>query len=82
MYRLNDKQFDFILEDVRSRGIELEGLRNDLGDHICCIFEEQMTDEKDFFSEYETIIRTFYNNHLGKSKKKHCLLPLIKTTIP
>jgi hypothetical protein len=38
---LDDKQVQFILNDIRRNGIELEDLQLSLLDHICCVIEEE-----------------------------------------
>ena len=39
MYALSDQQIDFILNDIKIRGVETEDLQLNLLDHICCIIE-------------------------------------------
>src|SRR4051812_40603425 len=63
---LNEEQIDFIRRDIHSKGIELEQLRESIVDHICCIIEETMQDEEDFFSFYEKTIAAFYHTNLKK----------------
>ncbi len=42
MYSLNEQQLDFILADVKARGVRLEGLQYELLDHICVIIEQRL----------------------------------------
>jgi len=39
MYRISDTQIDFILNDIRARGVEMESLQQNLLDHICYIIK-------------------------------------------
>jgi hypothetical protein len=40
MYCINDKQIDYILSDIRARGVEMEDLQYNLLDHICCLISQ------------------------------------------
>jgi asparagine N-glycosylation enzyme membrane subunit Stt3 len=64
MYNLTDNQVDFILDDIKKRGIKIESLQQNLLDHICCIIEEKMNDDDDFEQFYSIIIQQFYKNEL------------------
>ena len=64
MYNISDNQVDFILEDIKKRGLELEDLQNNLLDHICCIIENEMDPEQDFNEFYKKTISKFYKNKL------------------
>lgn len=64
MYRVTDEQVDFILADIKSRGIELEDLQQNLLDHICCILEERLSDDSDFRVVYHEVIRDFFKTSL------------------
>lgn len=64
MFRINESHIDFILDDLRANGVELEDLRVDLLDHICCIVESEMDENEDFYSFYASIIPRFYKNSL------------------
>lgn len=60
MYTLTDEQVDYILDDIRRNGIEMEDLQNNLLDHICCIIEREINDGDDFESSYKQIRTRFY----------------------
>ncbi|MFM2047981.1 MAG: hypothetical protein RI955_527, partial [Bacteroidota bacterium] len=64
MYQLTDKQIDFILDDIKKRGIQIESLQQNLLDHICCTIENEMNNGDDFETFYSTTIQKFYTNEL------------------
>lgn len=64
MYCLNDKQIDFILGDIRARGIGMVSLQQDLLDHICCIIEHDLDEDGDFEHFYEQTVSRFYKSEL------------------
>ncbi len=64
MYCISELQIDFILNDIRARGIETVSLQQDLLDHICCIIEQQLEENGDFERFYSTTITTFYKDEL------------------
>jgi hypothetical protein len=64
MYCLSDKQIDFILSDIRARGVGMESLQQDLLDHVCCLIEQNLEAGGDFEGFYSATIRTFYKDEL------------------
>ncbi len=64
MYQLTDKHIDFILHDIRARGVEMESLQHDLLDHVCCLIEQNLEPGGDFEGFYSTAIQTFYQQEL------------------
>jgi len=70
MYCLNEKQIDFILNDISARGIEMVGLQQDLLDHICCIIEHNLEDDGDFESFYNLTIKKFYKQDLKEIEEE------------
>jgi hypothetical protein len=70
MYTLSDQQIDFILDDIRRNGIELEDLQYNLLDHVCCIIERELEANGDFELFYQTTIRTFYKQRLGELEEE------------
>jgi len=64
MYQLTEKQIDFIIDDIRARGVEMESLQNDLLDHLCCLVEQKLEASGDFEQFYYSIIQTFYIKEL------------------
>lgn len=78
MYTLNDKQIDFILDDIRARGIETEDLQYNLLDHICCIVEHELEENEDFGQFYQKIITRFFKNELSELEVETQLLLTFK----
>lgn len=70
MYCINDKQIDFILNDIRRNGIELEDLQLNLLDHICCIIEQEFEANGDFEQFYFSIRKRFYKNNLSEIQQE------------
>lgn len=64
MVSVTDKQLDFILGDIVAHGIIIEDLQENLLDHICCIVENEMNTEDDFFKFYERILPRFFTDEL------------------
>ena len=61
---LSEEQISFIREDILSRGITMEGLQDDLLDHICCLLEDHPGGANDFEKVYREILQTFYKKEL------------------
>ena len=74
MYSLNEQQIDFILGDIKARGIRLESLQYDLLDHICVIVEQTLEKEEDFDQCYLQTIRAFYRNELCEIEEETVFL--------
>ena len=74
MYCLSDKQIDFILRDIRARGVEMESLQQDLLDHVCCIIEQNLEASGDFEGFYFTVIQTFYKQELREIEEETLFL--------
>ena len=70
MYCINDKQIDYILNDIRARGVEMESLQQDILDHVCCIIEQHLEENGDFESFYSSTIKTFYKNELKEIEEE------------
>lgn len=64
MYCLSDQQIEYILDDIRRSGVEMEDLQSNLLDHICCILEHNLKEEDDFESVYRETVRQFYMHEL------------------
>lgn len=78
MYVLTDEQIEFILNDIRRNGIELEELQLDLLDHICCVIETEHTAENDFEAFYRSILPRFYKRSLREIQEETHLLLTFK----
>ncbi len=74
MYKINDRQIDYILSDISARGIEMEGLQLNLLDHICCIIEQELEENGDFEQGYRAVIRRFYRDKLSEIEEETHLL--------
>jgi hypothetical protein len=70
MHRVTDVQVDFILNDIRKRGIETEDVRDNILDHVCCIIENEMPEGKDFYGFYEDTIAQFYRKELAEIEQE------------
>lgn len=78
MYKITDAQIDFILGDIRARGVEMEDLQFNLLDHICCIIEQNLGENEDFGSFYEKTISTFYKDYLWEIEEETLNLLIFK----
>jgi hypothetical protein len=74
MYCLSDKQIDFIAADIRRRGIHLQGLHENLLDHICIIIEEKLEKDEEFETVYATVIQSFYRTELKEIEEEAIFL--------
>ncbi|MDO6429093.1 hypothetical protein Q4E93_00750 [Flavitalea sp. BT771] len=70
MYCITDQQMDFILDDLRSKGILLEDLQQNLLDHICVLIEENLSTDGNFEQYYCTVIRSFYKKELSEIEEE------------
>lgn len=48
--KLTSEQEDIIKASVKSKGIHLESLQDDLIDHLCCVVESQLGKEKNLIN--------------------------------
>ncbi len=78
MYTINDKQIDFILSDIRARGVEMEDLQYNLLDHVCCIIEQNLEANGDFENFYQKTIRQFYKHELWEIEEEAIALQIFK----
>jgi hypothetical protein len=70
MYTLTDEQIDFILTDIKQRGVEMEDLQLNLLDHICCIIEQDLSPGSDFESFYRKTIPRFFKKELREIEEE------------
>lgn len=66
MHSLSDEQIDFIDADIKNRGIKLKELQENLLDHICCVIENEISEEEDFYKFYESVLPRFFKKELSK----------------
>ncbi|HEY1039160.1 MAG TPA: hypothetical protein VGF30_07125 [Bacteroidia bacterium] len=78
MYSISDKQIDFILNDIRARGVEMEDLQYNLLDHVCCLIEQNLEVNGDFESFYQRTIKQFYKHELWEIEEETISLQIFK----
>ncbi|RYY14054.1 MAG: hypothetical protein EOO04_30850, partial [Chitinophagaceae bacterium] len=74
MYRLTETEIDFIWDDIRARGVTMEGLQDSLLDHICCYVEEHLDEGSDFYQYYPKAISKFFISDLCEIENETILL--------
>jgi hypothetical protein len=74
MYSISDQQIDFILSDLHSKGIKIEGLQSNLLDHICILIEQNLEQDEDFEQYYSTTLKTFYQKELREIEEETLFL--------
>lgn len=70
MYRISDEQIDYIINDIRARGVDMESLQQNLLDHMCCVIEQNLKEGEDFEKFYQTTIKTFYKEALWEIEEE------------
>jgi hypothetical protein len=78
MYALSEKQIEFILNDIKHRGVEMEDLQLNLLDHICCVIECELQPDGDFESFYQKTIPRFFKKELKEIEEETILLLTFK----
>ena len=78
MYQLNNKQIEFIADDIKKRGIEIEDLHNNILDHVCCMIENNLEENGDFEKFYSNTIVKFYKNELWEIEEETISLLMFK----
>jgi hypothetical protein len=78
MYTVSEQQIEYILNDIRRNGVEMEDLQLNLLDHICCILEQNLKDGDDFESFYQKTIKQFYKKHLWEIEEETITLLIFK----
>lgn len=74
MIVLSEEQVQYILEDLEQKGIELEELRFNLLDHICCVLEEELNDPANFQDHYRKVLPRFFKRELREIQEETELL--------
>lgn len=59
MAELTDLQIAFVSEEIRSRGVHLQGLQEDLIDHICTAIESRIDSGESFETAFHNTLRLF-----------------------
>lgn len=70
MHRITDDEVDFILDDIAKRGVTTEDVRYNILDHVCCIIENEMSEEMNFQEFYRQTIARFYRKELGEIEEE------------
>ncbi len=78
MIVLSEKQVQYIHDDLLRNGIEMDDLRMSLVDHICCVIEEEMTEDDRFEEFYARIIPRFYHRNLEEIQEETKLVLTFK----
>lgn len=78
MYSINDQQIDYILNDIRRRGVEMEDLQYNLLDHICCIVEQNLESDGNFEDFYNKTIPKFFKHELWEIEEETINLLIFK----
>lgn len=78
MYTLSQQQIDYILNDIKMRGIETEDLQLNLLDHICCVIECELQAGDDFEEFYQNTITKFFKKDLREIEEETILLLTFK----
>jgi hypothetical protein len=81
MYCISDEQIDFILTDIRRRGIKIESLQFDLLDHICILIEQGLEENGDFGQFYAATLKTFYRQELREIEEETLFLAASKNRL-
>lgn len=61
--QLSAEHIDYIIKDIQYRGIVVDGLKDELIDHICSSVETEMHSGKRFIDAYHTVLKSF--GHTG-----------------
>jgi len=78
MYILSEKQIDYILNDIKVRGVEMEDLQLNLLDHVCCIIEYELEPGGNFETFYHQTIPRFFKKELKEIEEETTLLLTFK----
>ncbi|GGA84251.1 hypothetical protein [Puia dinghuensis] len=78
MATLTDEQVNYIANDIRAHGIRLEGLQDNLLDHICILVEQGMGEGGEFAQLYAALIPTFYKKELYELEEEALFLASLK----
>ena len=71
MNQLTSHHIDFIIKDLKYRGIVAEGIQDELIDHICSAVENEMTSGLRFKDAYYKVLRSFgHNTGLRETQKQ------------
>lgn len=78
MVSISDEQVDFILQEIEARGVTIEDLQRNLLDHMCCIIENEMSENDDFDQFFRRLLPRFFNDNLREIQEETELLLTFK----
>jgi len=78
VYNLSEQQIEYILNDIRRNGVEMEDLQLNLLDHICCIIEQNLKEGDDFEDFYRKTVKQFCKHELWEIEEETIILLTIK----
>ena len=70
MHKITEDEIDFILEDIKANGVVIEDLQYNLLDHICCIIENEKSDNEDFYEFYKKVVPRFFKKDLKEIQEE------------
>lgn len=74
MYKVSEDQIEFILRDIRYRGVQSEPLQESLLDHVICIIEQDLEENGDFEEFYLKTIHSFHAAQLHEIERETKLI--------
>jgi hypothetical protein len=74
MFTITDEHIAYILNDLKSKGIALPALRENLLDHICILIEGGLEDGGEFEAYYQKVIPSFYRQELRELEEETIFL--------
>lgn len=78
MYPLSNRHIDYILNDIRARGVTIEDLQYNLLDHICCVIEQNLEENGDFENYYQQTVQSFFKKELKEIEDETISLIIFK----
>ena len=70
MHKITEDEIDFILEDIIANGVVIEDLQYNLLDHICCIIENEKSDNEEFHEFYKKVVPRFFKKDLKEIQEE------------
>jgi len=70
MFKVTEEHIDFIINDLKSKGIVLKDLQENIVDHVCCLAETELPDSGSFETHYKKIIPRFFNQELKELQQE------------
>ncbi|PHS07382.1 MAG: hypothetical protein COA88_08595 [Kordia sp.] len=70
MFKVTDEHIDFIISDLKRKGIVLKDLQENIVDHVCCLTETELPESGNFEAYYEKIIARFFNQELKELQQE------------